>query len=139
MSDDAHINQTISLSVERVHDELCLQLESGWGKGSPPRIEDLLAEVPVDQQPYLFQALLDVELQCRPTPPVEGEYEARFPHFAFLIQRAQQDPGDMTVSGDFSSRRLPPPPSIPGYEIHGLIEAGGMGVVYRARHIDLDR
>lgn len=30
-------------------------------------------------------------------------------------------------------------PEIPGYEVHGIIGTGGMGVVYRARHLQLHR
>jgi serine/threonine protein kinase len=138
MADHLPFGRTISLSAARNHNRLCDQFERGWRSGSPPRIEDFLSQVPPDQQPDLFAALFRVELECRPERPAAGEYQARFPQFALLIEALLHDPaadtaGLVPLSGTFT------PPSIPGYELFGQIGAGGMGVVYRARHIDLDR
>ncbi len=70
--------------------------------------------------------------RLRRTRDVEAQLEAMFP--------SQHGGADSTRRALVESlrvdRRLP---EIPGYEVDSVIGAGGMGVVYRARHLKLDR
>jgi hypothetical protein len=47
--------------------------------------------------------------------------------------------GDSTIADFEAPPASPPLPSVPGYVIEGVLGRGGMGVVYRARHLALNR
>ncbi|MGP1308703.1 MAG: protein kinase domain-containing protein [Phycisphaerales bacterium] len=63
---------------------------------------------------------------------VEAQLEAMFP---------SRHNGEETTRRALLDRRRKdrPLPEIPGYEVDSVIGTGGMGVVYRARHLKLDR
>ncbi len=62
----------------------------------------------------------------------EAQLEALFP--------SPHTGGDSKWRASLEGRRADGPlPEIPGYEVNGVIGTGGMGVVYRAKHLQLHR
>ncbi|MFO0967817.1 MAG: serine/threonine-protein kinase [Gemmataceae bacterium] len=147
---------SLPLSALKRIDSLCDRFEQEHRAGKTPRIEDYLGQAELDERSVLLRHLLRLEIEllaASGATPERTSYLRRFPSeqeaVDAVLSETREDVDASTIAHRLESRddTLAPLPNegtgrrlaVPGYEILGPLGGGGMGVVYRARHLDLNR
>jgi eukaryotic-like serine/threonine-protein kinase len=137
-------------------DRACDAFEAAWRRGERPRIESVLNDFPPQQKTKLFRELLSLDAEYRKQAGVAvklEDYQGRFPDFIAELndffsptvkqdertadygRTIRQDAGDEAVSEQFGGES----DTCGHFQIVGAHARGGLGAVYVARDLELNR